>query len=163
MSRLSSSSSNLVFGGEEVSDEIVAQVLNSKVKVSLTFNNQEWIEVPNFKYHNISITHIAYVEAFAEEVETEEAKQKLWLAEEIIQQAPEESTEEEVKKWEEDKDKKIADEKDAVENTAKRIGARMYIYGQSFIKAGDNLKLRFRLEAKTLDVSPIFKNSEKLA
>ena len=152
-----------LFGGEEVSEEIVQKVTNSKVKVSLTFNNQEWIEVPDFKYHNISISHLAYVDSFAEEVESEEEKQKLWLSEEPIEQPPAEFTEEEVKKWEEDKAKRISDEKDAVLNTAKRIGAKMYVYGKNFIKTGDNCKLRFILNTKVVDITPIFKNSEKLA
>ena len=137
--------------------------MNSGVKVSLTFNDQEWIEVPGFKYHNISVTHLAWVENFGEELETEEEKQKLWLSEEPIEQAPAEFTEEEIKKWEEDKEKRIADEKEATYNNGKRIGAKLYIYGTDFLKSANNLKIRFIIDQKQVEITPIFKNKEKLA
>ncbi|CAI2374842.1 unnamed protein product [Moneuplotes crassus] len=152
-----------LFGGEDVSEEDKKKVMNSGVKVGLTFNNQEWIEVPGFKYHNISISHLAYADNFGEELETEEEKQKLWISEEPIEQPSAELTEEEIKKWEEDKAKRITDEKEEVLNSSRRIGAKMFIYGQNFLKAGDNLRLKFSLGEKSAEVTPIFKNSEKLA
>jgi hypothetical protein len=152
-----------LFGGEEVSDEAIQKAMAGGVKVSLTFNNQEWIDVPEFKYHDISITHIAYVDNFAEDAETEEEKEKLWLSEEPIEHPPAEATEEEVTKWHEDREKKIVDEKEEVATAAKRIDSRMYIFGDNFVKAAGKFKLRFTLGKVAIDVVPIYKNSHKLA
>lgn len=128
--------------------------------MSFTFNNQEWVEVPKYKYHDLSVSRISYVENFAEDVESEEEKQKLWLAEEPVEKPPAEMTEEEAKKWHEEKAKRVEDEKQEVQNTAKRIGAKMYVHGEHFLK---NVKLRFILGEKAIDVKPIFKNDQKLA
>lgn len=152
-----------LFGGEEVSEEAIQEVLKSGVKVSLTFNNQEWIPAPDYRYHDVSVTRLAYATNFAEEVESEEEKQKLWLAEEAIKEPPEGATEEEVKKWEEERAKKIAEEKEEVQTVAKRSGTKLFVYGNGFIKTGENLKLRFILGPKVVEVSPIYKNREKLA
>lgn len=151
-----------IFGGEEVPEETIQEVLKTGVQVSLTFNNQEWISVPDYKYHDISVTRLAYVNNFAEDVESEEEKEKLWRSEEPIPEPPAEATEEEIKKWEEDRAKRIADEKEEVQTQAKRIDAKLYVYGTNFMKT-QNLLLRFILGQKSVDVTPIYKNEEKLA
>lgn len=148
-----------LFGGEEVPEDVVQKVIESGVKVSLTFNNQEWIDVPDFKYHDLSIKHIVYVENFAEDAQTEEEKHKLWVSEEPIEHPPAEATEEEAAKWREEREKKFGEEKEE----AKRINAKMYIYGTNFVKAAGQLRLRFTLGEKIVDIAPIYKNKEKLA
>lgn len=152
-----------LFGGQEVTDELTQEVLKSGVHVSLTFNNQEWIPVPDFRYHDISVTGLAYVNNFAEEIESEEERQKLWLSEEPLHLPDGDATEEEIKKFEEEKAKRLAEEKEEVQTTSKRFGAKMFVYGTDFIKNGEHLKLRFILGQKVVDVVPIYKNSEKLA
>jgi len=152
-----------LFKNKELSEEEVQEIASSGVKISVTFNNQEWAEVPEFKYHDIKVGRLSYVTAFAEEVETEEEKEKLWRSEEPIEQPPSEATEEELKKIEEEKLKKIADETEEVHTVAKRIDAKMYIYGDNFINTGANLKLKFIIDNKEILIDPIFKNSKKLA
>lgn len=151
-----------LFGGEEVSQEVIADILKNGVKMSLTFNNQEWVDAPDYKYHDIVVERVAYENAFAEEIESEEEKQKLWIAEEAPPQPPAEATEEEVKKWEEEQAKKVEDENEEVTTSAKRFGSKIYVYGMNFIK-NEFLKVRFTLGQKVVDVVPIFKNSLKLA
>lgn len=152
-----------LFGGEEVSPETVQGIMESGVQVSLTFNNQEWIDAGEYKYHDIKVTRLAYVNNFAEEVESEEEKQKLWEKEEQEPEPPAEATEEELKKHEEEKEKKIADETEEVQNTAKRFGSKIYVHGSHFVKTGPSLKLRFILGEKKVDIQPIYKNQNKLA
>lgn len=146
-----------------MSEELIKEVIASKVQISLTYNNQEWIPVPSFKYHDISISRVAYVTNFAEEIESEEERNKLWLSEEPVARPPSGAGEEELKKLEEEKAKKIAEENQEVQTVAKRSGTKLYVYGENFIKNADNSKLRFTLGEKTVDVAPIFKNSKKLA
>ena len=143
-----------------MTEDTAKEVMASGVKVSFTFNNQEWVEVPDYKYHDTSVSRISYVENFAEEVESEEEKQNLWLAEEPIETPPAEATEEEIKKWEEDQAKRIEDETAETQATAKRIGAKLYIHGTNFLKT---MNLRFILGEKVVEVSPIYKNDTKLA
>ena len=152
-----------LFGGQDVTEELIQEVFKSGVKVSLTFNNQEWIHVPDFRYHDVSVNRVAYASNFAEEIESEEEKQKLWIAEEPIQQAPPGASEEEIKKFEEEKAKRIAEEKEEVQTVAKRSGTRMYIYGSNFVNNGEDLKVKFMLGEKAIELAPIFKNTQKLA
>jgi electron transfer flavoprotein alpha subunit len=119
--------------------------------------------VPDFRYHDVTISRVVYATNFAEEIESEEEKQKLWIAEEPIQQAPPGASEEEIKKFEEEKAKRIAEEKEEVQTVAKRSGTRMYLYGTNFVNTGENLKIRFMLGEKAVELTPIFKNTQKLA
>jgi hypothetical protein len=152
-----------LFKNRELSDQELKEIIDSGVKLSLTFNNQEWIDVPQYKYHDISVTRIAYVTNFAEDIESEEEKEKLWKSEQPIEEAHAEATEEEIKKWEEERLKRSEEEREETRTVAKRIGARLYIYGKDFINLSNNLKLKFILGEKIVEAHPIFKNSEKLA
>lgn len=152
-----------LFGGDEVPESVIQEVIKSGVKVSLTFNNQEWIEVPSYKYHDIVVTRLAYVTAFGEEIEDEAQRKKLWHSEEAILAPPAEASEEEIKKWKEEKTKKADEESEEVITVAKRFGSKMYIHGEEFIKKEDKLKVRFSLGDKKVEVTPIFKNTKKLA
>jgi hypothetical protein len=152
-----------LFGGEEVQQEVIDDILKSGVSMALTFNNQEWIQAPDYRYHDASVTRIAYVTAFSEEIESEEEKQKLWLAEEAPPQAPAEATEDEIKKWEEEQAKKVEDENEEVNTVSKRFGSKMYIYGANLIRHPEMVKARFTLGQKSVDTVPIFKNDGKLA
>ena len=66
----------------------------------------------------------------------EEEKAAKWLAEEPVEPLPEDITEEEIKKRDEEKAKKAQEETEEVTTVAKRKGYKMYLYGENFIKAG---------------------------
>lgn len=129
----------------------------------LTFNNQEWIPAGIYNYHDVTVNRVSYVTGFAEDIESEEEKQRLWKAEEPIPPPNPEATEEELKKLEEEKEKKIAEETEEVHTVARRFGNKMYVHGSNFVNTDDRLKLRFTLDQRTVEVSPIFKNHKKLA
>ena len=76
------------------------------VNVSLTLNNQEWIDALTYKYHDCSLSRLAYVHNFGENLAEEEEKVAKWLAEEPEEAPPEEATEEELKKRDEEKTKR---------------------------------------------------------
>ena len=110
--------------------------MSAQIDISLTFNNQEWLEALNFNYHDMSFTRVAYVHNFGEQL-TEEEKVQAWLAEEPEDQPPEDITEEELKKREEDKAKKAVEETEEITTVAKRKGYKIYIHGQNFMKMDD--------------------------
>lgn len=66
----------------------------------LTFNNQEWIPGPDFKYHDHSITRIAYATAANDPAAPE---YETWNEEQPEEVPTEELTEEEIAKREEEK------------------------------------------------------------
>lgn len=41
------------------------QVSERPIKIRITFNNQEWIDARTFKYHDASITRMAYAHNFS--------------------------------------------------------------------------------------------------
>jgi hypothetical protein len=41
-----------LWGGEEVPEEKLIEAKKNPIKVFLTYNNQEWIAGPDFKYHD---------------------------------------------------------------------------------------------------------------
>lgn len=152
-----------LFGGEDVSQEAIDEILKSGVQVSLTFNNQEWIKAPIYRYHDVSVKRVAYVSTFHEEIESEDQRKKLWHSEEPAAHPPAEANDEEIKKWNDEQSKIADEESEEVITTAKRFGVKMYIHGKNFIKSPELLKVRFKLGEKIVDVSPIFKNATKLA
>lgn len=88
-----------MFGGEEVADEVVESTKKEDVRISLTFNNQEWVDALSFKYHDVDVTRIVYATTFGEDLETEEEKDAAWLAPDVPPPPPEEEpTEEEIEK-----------------------------------------------------------------
>ena len=121
--------------GEPIEEASKAKLVSEQINISLTLNNQEWIEALPFKYHDISLTRLAYVHNYREDLVEEEERTAAWLAEEPEEPLPEEITEEELKKREEDKKKKAAEETEEVATMAKRKGAKMYLYGENIIKS----------------------------
>lgn len=106
-----------------------SNLVSSKVNVSLTFNNQEWIEALPFQYHDAKLDRLAYIHNYGEHLVEEEEKQAKWLEEEPEEPIPEELTEDELKKREEEKAKKAVEETEEVNTMAKRKGYKMYLYG----------------------------------
>lgn len=49
-----------LFGGQEVNEETLKELKKESVKVSVTFNNQEWIPAKEFKYHDCTVSRIQY-------------------------------------------------------------------------------------------------------
>ena len=84
-----------LWGGEEVPEEKIAEVKASPIKIFLTFNNQEWIQGPDFKYHDHEVSRIAYAHNFMGETAEPEQREAEWLAEQPEEEPPEELTEEE--------------------------------------------------------------------
>jgi len=62
-------------------------------------------------------------------------KVAIWHAEEPEEAVPEDTTEEELKKRDEEKAKKAIEETEEVSTMAKRKGYKMYLYGENFIKS----------------------------
>jgi len=94
-----------------------------------------------FKYHDCRLTRLAYVHNYGEALEEEERAAK-WLAEEPEEPLPEEITEEEIKKRDEEKAKRAAEETEEVQTVAKRKGCKMYLYGENLLK-GNQLQILF--------------------
>ena len=62
----------------------------------ITFNNQEWIAGEDFKYHDHSVSRIAYAHNFMGESAEPEQREIDWAAEQPEEEVTEELTEEEV-------------------------------------------------------------------
>ena len=56
-----------LWGGEEVPEEKLAEAKKNSIKIFLTFNNQEWIPGPDFKYHDHEVGRIAYAYDFMDQ------------------------------------------------------------------------------------------------
>ena len=67
--------------GEAVEPSNQKKLTSAEIDISLTFNNQEWIKALTFKYHDVAIKRLAYVNNFGEGMEEEEKNAK-WIAEE---------------------------------------------------------------------------------
>lgn len=54
-------------------DEKLAEIKKNPIKIFLTFNNQEWIPGPDFKFHDHHVLRVQYAHEFmavaAEETE----------------------------------------------------------------------------------------------
>lgn len=121
--------------GEPIEDAKKERLITEEINISLTLNNQEWIQALPFKYHDFALTRLAYVHNYREDLAEEEERTTAWLAEEPEEPLPEEITEEEIKKRDEEKKKKATEETEEVQTMAKRKGAKMYLYGDNFIKS----------------------------
>ena len=113
----------------------------------MTLNNQEWIPAGSFNYHDLKLTRLAYVHNFGEQFPEEEREER-WFAEEPIEADPEDMTEDEIKKRDDERTKKEQDESEEVQTLAKRKGYKMYIYGKNFRKA-NSLRVLFSFEDET--------------
>ena len=77
---------------------------------------------------------MAYCINFGEGVADQEEKDKLWLAEEVLEVYPEDLPEEEIKKKDEEKLKKATEETEESTTVSKRKGTKLYVYGKGFFK-----------------------------
>jgi len=94
-----------LWGGEEVPPETLAEVMAEPVKIYLTFNNQEWIPGPDFQYHDHTVIRIAYAHAFVGDCPEPEVREAEWQAEQPEEELPEDITDEELQKRDEEKQK----------------------------------------------------------
>lgn len=117
-----------------------------------------------FKYHDARLTRLAYVHNFGENLPEDADKVAIWQGEEPEEELPEDITEEEIKKRDEEKAKKAQEETEEVNTVAKRKGYKMYLYGENFIKS-QSVQLLFDFESgtKRVLVTPIYKNPCMLA
>lgn len=102
----------------------------------------------------------------------EEERVAKWFAEEPEEPLPEEITEEEIKKRDEEKAKRAAEETEEVATVAKRKGYKMYLFGENLIK-GNQLQIIFTFQQeaneeqeakhKVIKVTPIYKNPNMVA
>jgi hypothetical protein len=76
--------------------------MQEPVKIYLTFNNQEWISGPDFKYHDHKVTRVALAHTFMSETADAEAREQDWLSEIPEQVIPDDITDEERLKKEEE-------------------------------------------------------------
>jgi hypothetical protein len=53
-----------LWGGSEMEEEKLTELKSKPIKIFLTFNNQEWIPGPDFKFHDHSVTRVAYAHQF---------------------------------------------------------------------------------------------------
>lgn len=53
-----------LWGGSEIEEEKLAELKSKPIKIFLTFNNQEWIAGPDFKFHDHSVTRVAYAHQY---------------------------------------------------------------------------------------------------
>lgn len=131
-----------LWGGEELAEEKVAAVKASPVKIFLTFNSQEWIPGPDFKYHDHTVARIAYAHNYMGETAEPEQREAEWLAEQPEEELPEEITEEEIAKRDEEKAKVAEAETEESTTLPKRKGFRIFVHGTGFLKA-DEITARF--------------------
>ena len=152
-----------LWGGEEVPEEKLAEAKSRPIKISITFNNQEWIPGPDFKYHDHSVERIAYANDFMAETPDLEQREKDWLAEQPEEDSPEEKTDEEIQKLEEEKQKKAEEETLESTTVAKRKGYRLFIYGANFMKTPE-MMAKFTWEDKVTQTTDlIYKNGTMVA
>ena len=76
--------------------------MQAPVKIFLTFNNQEWIPGPDFKYHDHKVIRVALAHAFMSETADAEAREQDWLSETLEKVIPDDITDEERLKKEEE-------------------------------------------------------------
>lgn len=134
------------------------------VKLSLSLNDQEWIEALNYKYHDANVVRLAYVNNDLTASLNPEEREKLWQQEEPEDQGyPEGTTEEEIKKKEDEAQKKANEETEEANTVAKRRGTRLHIHGNGFMK-NQHVMVRLTQNGTVHKfVKPVFKSSKKLA
>jgi hypothetical protein len=134
-----------LWGGEEIAEEKVAAVKANPIKILLTFNNQEWIAGPDFKYHDHTVSRIAYAHNYMGEAAEPEVREAEWLAEQPEEELPEEITEEEIAKRDEEKLKVAEAETEESTTVSKRKSYRLFVHGTGFLKS-DEITAKFTWE-----------------
>lgn len=152
-----------LWGGEEVPEEKLNAVKANPIKMAITFNNQEWIPAQDFRYHDHTVTRIAYAHNFMGESAEPEVREAEWLAEQPEEGVPEDITEEELQKKDEEKQKVAEAETEESTTISKRKGYRLFLCGTNFLKS-DQLVARFSWDGQiTKTTSCIYKNLGMLA
>jgi len=62
--------------------------MNSTVKISITFNNLEWIPAPDFRFLDHKILKIVYANEYMAEWGDLEQREKKWMEEEPEEEPP---------------------------------------------------------------------------
>lgn len=124
-----------LFGGAELSEEQLEQIKRTPIRVMLTFNNQEWISAKEFRYHDCKVERVAYAASFGAEIADPAEKEKAWRAEEPLEKYADDMPAEEVKKREDEKAKKAAEEAEESATVAKRKGCKIFVFGSNFVKS----------------------------
>lgn len=160
---------NWLFGEEDELTEEQKQVIQEQatksgvIQLSLSLNDQEWIQALKYQYHDSNVMRLAYVNNDLTASLSAEEREKMWQQEEAEDAGyPEGTTEEEIKKKEDEVSKKANEETEEVNTVAKRRGTRVTIHGSGFMK---NQLLMARLTANGSVhkfIKPVFKNSKKL-
>jgi hypothetical protein len=154
-----------LYGDEELSEEKQSEIKAQSclpINLTLSLNDQEWIDALSFKFHDSVVTRVAYVNNELTASLSVEERDKLWNAEEPEEALPEGLTEEELKKKEDEALKKANEETEETQTMAKRRGAKLCIYGTGFIK-NDYLMVRFTQGGTVSQyVKPVFKSQKKL-
>lgn len=117
-----------------------------------------------YQYHDSNVVRLAYVNNDLTVSLSTEDREKLWTQEDPEDSGyPEGTTEEEIKKKDDEALKKANEETEEVNTVAKRRGTRVTIHGNGFMR---NQLLMARLTQNgTVHkfIKPVFKNSKKLA
>lgn len=87
--------------GENMEAEKLKEIMSKPISVYLTFNNQEWIQGPDFIYHNHVLERMRYAHEFMGEAPPED--KPAWEEEEELEELPADMTEEQLAKHNEDK------------------------------------------------------------
>lgn len=103
--------------------------------MSLSLNDQEWIEALSYKYHDANVVRLAYVNNDLTASLSNDERDKLWNQEEAEDTGyPEGTPEEEIKKKDDEIAKKANEETEEANTVAKRRGTRLLIHGNGFMK-----------------------------
>ncbi len=113
-----------LFNGAEITEEQIEELkAKHPVKISITFNNQEWINVSKkFQYVDHKVDRIGYTSNWALDVADPVEREKLWKAEEPLEKYPEDLPPEEIKKRDEEKLKRAQEETEESTTAARRRG-----------------------------------------
>jgi hypothetical protein len=127
--------------GENIEEEKLAEIMAQPVNVYLTFNNQEWIEGPTFEYHDYKAIRLKYGH---QDMAADEsgADSPTWEAEVPEDEPPEDMTEEQLVKYNEERQKQAEADTEEVKTSAKRKGYKLLIVGDN-LRRTDAMSARF--------------------
>jgi hypothetical protein len=142
-------------------EEKLKEIMAKPISVYLTFNSQEWIQGPDFLYHNHVVERMRYAHEFMAEAPPED--KPAWEEEEELEEPPADLTEEQLAKYNEDKQKENETHSEETKTLAKRKGYKVFIFGSDFKKT-QTMQVKFTWEDKVTQIMPAFyKNQETLA
>lgn len=118
--------------GENIEEEKLKEIMAKPISVYLTFNNQEWIQGPDFFYHNHVLERMRHAAEYMGEAPPED--RPAWEEEEKLEEPPEDMTEEQLAKYNEDKLKENEGHTEETKTVAKRKGYKVFLYGTDFKK-----------------------------